>query len=451
MYARVLFEPDDRAFLSDRESTPDFMNSTASFYPPELAAAIRENWIESAFDPELLPDQATLEQAADVTYQASLLREEAEPVRCRVMLATPQEFRPYEAVGRDGLAAMRFRRPTPFAAHELRKLSAAAGYYRSTLAVDRDADGHLQIWGMIFTGTRWLSQIHDADPHVSPLPPNLAIQVVAPGHLIVSSGHRRLLETSGGELLSEAFDPFLSEWLPLRFQPERASLLENAATAPLPMGIDGTRLCDSFVKDAAQNVIRRTLNLVRSRGHGGTLVYLSANAGRDAHTSGLFRFRVAFEEDDATLRFRHLMRKLLQRVLEIGFAQKAPEVTWGIYRAMHDAELAELDDAIVEFAHFLADLMAPDGALVLDRQFRIIGFGAEILGESHVREIHRALDLEASQTSLEPADRAGTRHRSAYRLVSAAPEALVLVVSQDGGVRFVAQKDDKLTYWPYLP
>ncbi|HEV7280186.1 MAG TPA: hypothetical protein VGN57_08240 [Pirellulaceae bacterium] len=427
------------------------MPSSVSFYPSELAAAIRDNWIAAAFDPALLPDQASLEQAADVTYQASLLREETEPVRCRTMLASPEDFRPYETVGRDGLAVMRFRRPAPFAAHELRKLSAAAGYYRSTLAVNRDAEGCLQIWGMIFTGTRWLSQIHDADPHVSPLPPNLAIQVVAPGHLIVASGHRRLLETSGGELLSEAFDPFRSEWLPLRFQPERASLLENAATAPLPSGIDGTRLCDSFVKDAAQNVIRRTLNLVRSRGHGGTLIYLSADAGRDAHASELFRFRVAFENDDATLRFRHLMRKLLQRVLEIGFEQNVPEVTWGIYRAMHDGQLAELDDALVEFAHFLADLMAADGALVLDRQFRIIGFGAEILGDLHVREIHRALDLEASRTSLEPADRAGTRHRSAYRLVSTAREAIALVVSQDGGVRFVAHKDDKLTFWPYLP
>ncbi len=95
--------------------------------------------------------------------------------------------------------------------------------------------------------------------------------------------------------------------------------------------------------------------------------------------------------------------------------------------------------------------MSVDGSLVLNDDFRLIGFGGEILGESHVRKIHRACDLEADQVIVEPADSAGTRHRSAYRLVDGTRDAIALIVSQDGDVHFVAHHREKLTYWPYLP
>jgi DNA integrity scanning protein DisA with diadenylate cyclase activity len=118
---------------------------------------------------------------------------------------------------------------------------------------------------------------------------------------------------------------------------------------------------------------------------------------------------------------------------------------------MHDAELAEIDDAFIGLGHFLADLMSIDGALVLDGYFRLVGFGGEILGESHVAQIHRAFDLEAVASGPEAADSSGTRHRAAYRLVEGTREAIAVVVSQDGDAHFVAHHNGKLVYWPYIP
>jgi DNA integrity scanning protein DisA with diadenylate cyclase activity len=46
-------------------------------------------------------------------------------------------------------------------------------------------------------------------------------------------------------------------------------------------------------------------------------------------------------------------------------------------------------------------------------------------------------------------DAVGTRHRSAYRLCAAVPGAVALVVSQDGGVRFVTRRGDAVTYWDH--
>ena len=41
----------------------------------------------------------------------------------------------------------------------------------------------------------------------------------------------------------------------------------------------------------------------------------------------------------------------------------------------------------------------------------------------------------------------GTRHRSVYYLCHHIPEALGLVISQDGYVRLIKWKDGRVTYW----
>ncbi|CAN5279237.1 hypothetical protein BH09MYX1_BH09MYX1_02970 [soil metagenome] len=61
----------------------------------------------------------------------------------------------------------------------------------------------------------------------------------------------------------------------------------------------------------------------------------------------------------------------------------------------------------------------------------------------------RALDVEGSNLVGERTDGVGTRHRSAYRFCNAYPDALAIVVSQDGVVRFVKKKDDQVTYWEH--
>jgi DNA integrity scanning protein DisA with diadenylate cyclase activity len=64
-----------------------------------------------------------------------------------------------------------------------------------------------------------------------------------------------------------------------------------------------------------------------------------------------------------------------------------------------------------------------------------------------VRTICQALDLEGTQLREGVAEDGGTRHRSAYRLAGALPGVLIVVVSQDGGVRFVSSRKGRVLYW----
>ena len=254
----------------------------------------------------------------------------------------------------------------------------------------------------------------------------------------------------------EGFDPFRSDWLPQRFESVRVKLMEQIDDGiDLAVSEDGvsvkTVLCDEFMRDLAQSVIRRTLRIVRSRGQGGMLIYLPQHLIDEQEILKWFRFRVFLQHDESTLRLWHLMVKTIRRAREVGHRQCKRKVAYSDFRRMRDTELAAYDEALIELAHFFADLMSIDGALVLGQDYRLIGFGAEILGDTHVERIHRAIDLEARSTIVERADSSGTRHRSAYRLVSGLQDAIVVVVSQDGDVRFVATQENRLVYWPYLP
>jgi hypothetical protein len=64
-----------------------------------------------------------------------------------------------------------------------------------------------------------------------------------------------------------------------------------------------------------------------------------------------------------------------------------------------------------------------------------------------IRRVARALDLEGEKIAEEETGNVGARHRSAYRLADALPGAVAIVISQDGGVRFIGKKGGRVPYW----
>jgi hypothetical protein len=64
-----------------------------------------------------------------------------------------------------------------------------------------------------------------------------------------------------------------------------------------------------------------------------------------------------------------------------------------------------------------------------------------------VESVARALDLRGEKVAEEGTRNVGARHRSAYRLAGALTGSVVVVISQDGSVRWVCQKGGRVTYW----
>ena len=238
----------------------------ASTYPIDIATALRKRWESRDLPPKAIPDHDTVVKLLDTMYQASLLREENAPVQCRILYVTEDSFEAEVADGASSLHVLRFDEPVSYTPHNLRKLAGAAGFYRALLTVSRELSGDLTVWGMVVTGTDWVNDLEGGGSRGVPLPNNLVLQILAPGHIVAASGFTRILEVDSGRLLTDGFDPFYSLWLPQMFGTFRGSLLKDFGHQP----DDATdcQICDQFVKDVAQRVVRRVLRLVRLRGHG---------------------------------------------------------------------------------------------------------------------------------------------------------------------------------------
>ena len=124
---------------------------------------------------------------------------------------------------------------------------------------------------------------------------------------------------------------------------------------------------------------------------------------------------------------------------------------WEEYVSSTDGAVAQIDEGIFELEHHVAGLAAVDGAVVLTKRFELLGFGAEIDGAlPAVRWVARALDPEGTAKVRESVESDGTRHRSAYRLCNFVHDALAIIVSQDGTVRFVKWHEGEVTYWDHV-
>ena len=93
-------------------------------------------------------------------------------------------------------------------------------------------------------------------------------------------------------------------------------------------------------------------------------------------------------------------------------------VGWSEYVAATNKTLLELDEALFEYARFIANLASVDGAVVLTRGLDLVGFGGVVKGTFSKEDfIARAIDAEGEQRVYEQdSRRVGTRHLAAYHL-----------------------------------
>ena len=416
-------------------------------YPAQLTALVKRAWPSDRLGQ--LPEDHHLRRLCDVAFHASLLREEDRQVIFRIMLGDSALLPPEDGPP-SGLMPLLLDRPRPYNEQEIRRLSMAALFFRSMIGVSVNADNDLEIWGMVVSGTRWLSSLAGGRYHGAPEPDSLVIHSLGPGRLTIHFGQQRLATLMGGIVEARTFDLFESKWLQGVFAQVRRTFLmeafgESTTVRFVPVDID-------FVRRMSYNIILRTLSVVRNGRHGGTLVIM------DPEDEALFRqsddsirFKYLIADSPARGRYGRMLRQAIIRLSELAADQNKPSAGWLEYQTLADTKLSDLDEALFDFAHFLADLMAVDGALVVTQALDLIGFGAELRFEAReLKSVRHALDLEGEIWAKVPLENMGTRHRAVYRFCKGYPRCLAIVVSQDGSVQFVKNHNGEVTYWNQL-
>ena len=424
------------------------MGNSSHTYPRELAEKIISEWPEVTNPLDDLPPRETLVSLLSEAFQASLLREESRPITCRLLLINPCELS--EAEGPPtGMQVLQLQDERKLSAQEIRRLSPCATFYRSLIAVRWDPEKGFWIWAILNSGTRWVARIDGGRLQSSAAPNRLIINISGPGNLVISRGDNLITTLLNGKLEGHGFDIYEAGWL----QKSQEAFAQWAIGECFRDQDIGATVRSDFVKMLGQNFTRRIISQVRRAQHGGMLVIVrTEDTTKIVDQIGSIRPKYWITGTRASRRSRELLFAVMRTLSQVGAEHGLKTVGWTDYQELEDERLARLDESIFESAHLLADLMAVDGALVLTAAWDVIGFGAEIHGLSNRNEIvYRALDLEATELIEERADEAGTRHRAAYRLSRQHPECMIIVVSQDGTVRYVDSLNGKVTYWELGP
>jgi hypothetical protein len=411
---------------------------SAHFFPSELAGYVIARVRELGAPPLGLSfpaDTGVLEAAISVAYQVSLLRDEDRPLTFRLAVAPPDAFSD-EAGPPTGVHRLRFSSARELSVQELRKLSAAAKFSRSVVGT-YVIDERLVLWGLLHTGRRWLERVRGGRTAPPDLPRILLVHVNGPGNLLVSVGDWLTIPT---------VDVFESEWLAQMFAPMaiRIGALYDELASESP---GWPKASPDLVRRIGQSFLRRVIAMIRMSRHGGSLLFVPSGSVDEVRETGLVEIKYSFEEAEPRARFCTLIMAALERLAE-ELSDEKNTIGWNDYEAALSPAIAEIDEGLMELAHLVAGLAEVDGLVVMTPQLDVRGFGGVISGKlPEVQAIARAQDLEGTSRVPEPTDGMGTRHRAAYRIVAALPDALCVVVSQDGGVRFIRWHEGAVTCW----
>ena len=303
------------------------------------------------------------------------------------------------------------------------------------------------IWGLLDTGDSWWKVIQHQAFFGTPPPHFLTITSTGPGELKFSLHGNSLLVLKHGELSYGLPNPIwtgpISRWL----EKSRDRLQDQVLRT---LGITQCRVedykgeCPSTLYD---QFLARLLFNIQSHGYGGTIILIPEKIISDDEVLlELIDFKYQTEFDYAW----HFLNNFLvidhdYETLYSQLNQSEALLLENVQRSRSlSTESAEVYEELQDIAKSIASLTRVDGAVVISTQFRVLGFGGEILTNasslSHV--IH-----ESENQKLIPIEDFGTRHRSAFRFCFNLEDSVAFIASSDGGVKAAKREGDNLLYW----
>ena len=123
--------------------------------------------------------------------------------------------------------------------------------------------------------------------------------------------------------------------------------------------------------------------MLRDARHGGTIIFVPEENAGDLSNDSYIDLKFRFAAGPSRLSFPDLVVEILNRLAQVyGASSQGSQgvVGWREFETTTDDELETLDEALFETAHLIAGLAAVDGAVVLSKQPRLLGFGGMISG-----------------------------------------------------------------------
>jgi hypothetical protein len=428
-------------------------------YPHDLSGAIIRLWNSSSCrrtseESVGLPDKETLDYLISTCYQASMMREELRSQRFRVILCDPSEFSP-ELGPPHGFLRLVFEEPRSFHEYELLRLSPASEFESSLIGVHHDPAEGLRIWGLVNSGTRWIQAFRGGSKVIVPTPDSLVIDITGPGSIRAYRGSNILAQLSGGRIIMPHANVLHSRWLRQRASGFNNYIMGMHVADRIDANAAWAAVSHHVIERLYEQFIKRIISSIKNMKHGGTIITFPHNLIQTISSSNPHIFIKYLFRDEAPVRRLHkLIVRIMNELAKIYAAHgdRDQVVGWSEYVACNHETLIELDEALFDHAHFIANLAAVDGAVVFAKGLELIGFGGVIKGTFSKDDlVARAMDAEGEERVNEQAEGVGTRHLAVYHLCKEIQDVLALVISQDGNTRLVKWMNGSVTFWDILP
>jgi hypothetical protein len=404
-------------------------------YPAQLADFVLDHWPEHV---PLALDRRALAELLSTCFQASLAHEEGRNVRFRLVSASAEELVRVSAAS--DFLCLEFSEEQPLSPDSARRLSPAAPFHSSLIGVTQKGD-QWGMWGVVHTGANWLAPTWGGRRKRQDDLAMLMVHVLGAGRIGVYAGADLVASLEHGMIEATTTDVFTSTWIGKLFRANRTRFLDSEEP---PHEI--ARPHPDLVRVISQHMVRRAIFLIRQAGHGGLILFAEPELlEMCAKTSnGPLKLKYEFRDNEARRRYRTLLQRLFVALANHGDGA----IDLQRFLETDTPDVVGVEQSIFELSRLVSGLAAVDGAVVINKRFELIGFGAEVSGElPYPDTVLQALDVEGERRSAEPANAVGTRHRAAYRFVTAHPSGLAIVISLDGIVRFVANIDGQIVFW----
>jgi len=318
------------------------------------------------------PDTKNIEKIIDVSFWASLLREEGRSPKISLALVPPES----------AMNPMLFEKKITLSSRALTKLSPGVERAGVHLGIWPDEKGELHIWGTTI--------------HV----PNLCLvtDVSEPGLIVIK--HRR----------AHGFWKFANVAV---LMGDQVKLVDgtNVEHVDCPnmlkalLGFNESKHWSDYT-----NILIQLAVSMRAHMHGGILLVVNKN--NDAWQDSIIH-PMKYKIIPAYLGISDLIKQDQEN--------RMPEL-W------KEAIRREIDS--------IAGLTAVDGATIINDNFELLAFGTKIAraeGKTHIKQVSYIEPIRGNETiRINPAQTGGTRHLSAAQFVHEQHDALALVASQDG-------------------
>ena len=418
---------------------------TAAF-PADLAAKVAEGWpylVAGEYSPPPLPNASQLKELLEVAYFAGMETDEARPLRFMLCCSRDSEPIPHR-VGAEPVESWELSPDRPFNIQEIRRIAAVTDLDSSAIWIrfSGDISGPLMIRGLVNLGRSWSVARNAFSYHYDELPHALMVRVTAPGRMTIYQSAYRMASLTGGNL---EIGGMKMAWLDMfgasgLFE-EGHKALRSLITAPIH---EHPKEWHGFEHLAYVNCVLAILNGMQLAGHGGALI-LKSNLCNLVEP-GYVRVKYGLATGGDSLRshfieFMNARHKHGNMVWLSNWQKDAAPSEHEI--ALASFPLRGLQQKVAQACTFVGSLAGTDGAIILRTDLTVEGFGTEIVLDKVRPAKAFEVDHPMQKEGLRELDteQMGMRHRSAIRLCGTAPNLAVFVVSQDGGVSLVWNKD----------